>query len=123
MESIIPRLPKSFVAEYEKRNFHDHIIDFFALKHRALNRGEKYDFELQLMDYTDNRIHHYLTFVDVTVLKCDMDFTAFAGYHDWYYSEILPVDDKRFSLEVRLFDESSLYIEFNRLRYKKKKEK
>jgi len=48
-----------------------------------------------------------------------MSFERFVGSCDWIYCEILPVDEKRMSFEVVLFDDSILYVEFAKLKYQK----
>ena len=42
------------------------------------------------------------------------------SWEDWIYCEILPVDEKRTSLEVE-FPDDTVYFEFSRMHYKKTK--
>ena len=117
-ESISSRLPKLFLDEYRKKEFHDFKIESLYLTMRCLKSGYKYDLEIKFLDYCDEKIHHYLYLIDVNSLKGNFDFMM-AGNFDWIYAEILSVDDHRLSLEVRLFDDSNLYLEFSKLRYRK----
>lgn len=76
---------------------------------------------MHLLDYYNKNIMHNMVFLNVINFKSNLNFNAPAGNFDWMYCEMLPVDEKRLSLEIALFDDSMLYFEFSKMRYKKVK--
>ena len=116
---ISDRLPKLFLKEFGKKHFHDNILNFISIEKIEIKKGYKYLLTMNLLDSCDDSITHNLVFSDVKRFKSELDFTFFAGSSDWLYCEILPVDERRLSLEVILFDDSVIYFDFAKLRYRK----
>lgn len=114
------RFPKVFLREYEKKYFHDNVFESLKIHRKELKTRYAYDIEMCLLEYADNNIRHQLLFKNVEHVKMDLNLIS-AGNADWIYGEFLPVDEKRLSLEVFLFGDSSLYFDFSRLHYKKEK--
>ena len=74
---------------------------------------------MELTDYHEENVVHQLIFSDIKILKTNMIFGGCAGSFDWLYCEFLAIDKKRLSLEVILFGDSFLYVDFSKLHYKK----
>lgn len=117
---IAHRFPKAFLKEYYKYFMHDYIVKDIVLERRELKTRYCYDLTFYLLDYYvgDENIKHILTLRSVNNLRTNISF-SFGGNCSWVYNEFLAVDDKRLSFEVALTDDSFLYCEFSRLRYKK----
>ena len=113
--SFAYRLPKRFVKEMNEHDMHDCTVKNILIERK---KWKKYDVEIHLTDYSDDNIEHMIKLINVNVFKSDLDFRM-SGISDWIYCELLAIDDKRMSLEVILFDESSIYCEFSKLQYKK----
>lgn len=112
------RLPKAFIIEYEKKLFHDSVIEHFQITRKLLNRGSVYDIEIHLSEHAEPNIKHVLIFKDVDHIMTDLIF-RFNGHADWLYAEILPVSENQMSLEILLFSDSSIYFKFSKLKYRK----
>lgn len=117
-QTILSRLPKRFIQEFNKYHFHDNELRKMYIEKKLLTREYKYFLYMDLIDYRDSSVHHLLTFEDIKNLKTDLVLSD-GGNSDWIYCEILPVNNKYLSLEVFLFGDSSMYFEFTKLRYKK----
>lgn len=117
--SISNRFPKSFLKEFQKYQFHDNIIDSITIAKKPLKTKCQYDICIRLIDYHKKEVIHQLRFTNVRNMKTNMLFEGCAGSFDWLYSEFLEVNENRLSFEVILFEDSSLYLEFAQLYYKK----
>lgn len=119
-DEISYRFPKTFLQEYYKYFMHDYIIKDIALERRELKTRYCYDLTLYLLDdyVGDENIEHILTLRNVDNLRTNISFN-FGGNCSWFYNEFLAVDDKHLSFEVALSNDSVLYCEFSKLRYKK----
>lgn len=115
---IAHRFPKAFLKEYYKYFMHDYIVKDIVLERVELKTRCRYDLTLHLLDYYKENVEHILLFQDADNLRTNISF-SFGGNCSWVYNEFLAVDDKRLSFEVALTDDSFLYCEFSRLRYKK----
>lgn len=113
------RLPKLFLTEFKKHHFHDNILNFISIEKIKIKKGYKYFLTMNLLDYHDENLVHNLVFSDVKNFSSNLNFGSFAGNCDWLYCEILAIDEKRLSLEVILFDDSVIYLDFSKLRYRK----
>ncbi len=114
LEKISSRLPKLFLKEFNKYHFHDNTM--LSLSIQRVNYH--YVLKMELLDSHDKKIIHNLVFTDVRNFKSNMDLGV--SWEDWIYCEILPVDEKRTSLEVE-FPDDTVYFEFSRMHYKKTK--
>lgn len=109
------RLPVEFLKEYEKSDFHDNILHCFSIHRRALKNNTVFDIEMHILDYENREKKHILLFKEVDNIRFDSNTAVDC---EWLYAEILPIDGKRMSLEIK-FVSSDLYFEFSKLRYKK----
>jgi len=117
-ELVIPRLPKTFIKEFKKHHLHDSIINHILIQKINLKRSFRYNFLIEMRDYYNKSTKHTLEFTNVDNIRSNMMFD-FAGVCDWLFCEILPVNGKRLSFEVMLFDNSFIYFEFSKLKYRK----
>jgi len=113
------RLPESFLIEFEKHHFHDNIINSISLEKINLKKEYRYSLTINLLDYHDKNIIHNMVFSDINNFDSSLNFSSPTGNCDWLYCEILALDKKRLSLEVILFDDSVIYLDFTKLYYKK----
>lgn len=113
---ISNRLPIGFLKEYEQNGLHDMKIISLQIVRKELKKRFRYDLQMILLDYKNSK--HIIDFVDVKNVKTNMNFSSSAGLADWIYCEILAAGDKRLSIEVLLFSDSTLYFDFVKMHYK-----
>jgi hypothetical protein len=113
------QLPKRFLKEFAKKNFHDNIITSFDVSMKRPRTKSEYTAVMKMTDYGNRNIQHILMFYNVRKIQSTLEFDSISGACDWLYCEILPIDNKMMSLEVLLFHDSTLYLEFRHLKYKK----
>lgn len=112
LEKISSRLPKLFLKEFYKYHFHDNLLISLTIE----RVGYRHALKMELSEYHDERIIHSLEFTDVSNFKSSLELRNMR--EDWIYCEILPVDEKRTSLEIA-FPDDMMYFEFSKMHYKK----
>lgn len=117
-QTIIPRLPKRFVKEFCKEYFHDSDIREVYITPVDTKRDCRYNLKMVMNDGYDSSFCHEITFVNISRLKCDLDFHIGC---EWLYCEWLPVDLKTMSIETICSNNHGIYLEFENIKYRKLK--
>lgn len=120
-EKVKAFLPKSFLREFCKNNFHDNVINSIFLEKQQLKKNVRYNLYISLSDYYDQSIEHELIFDNIDNFETSLKFNSFAGCCDWLYCEILKIDNNHLSFEVILFDDSIIHFVFTKIHYRKRK--
>lgn len=118
-ERIKSKFSSVFVNEYVKKGFHDHKIVDFQIRKTEHKTKRNISITIVLEDYFKEWVHHVITLNYVNLFKASFDFGIYENTVDWAYDEILLLNGKKLSLEVDLYDHSTLYVEFEKLKYQK----
>ena len=108
------QLPKAFVKEFLKEGFHDNQIGKIELLKVRKNGNMIYNVTIWLEDASDYEIKHVLTFENTT--KASLDIQQEYS-DDLLVCEILAVNEHTLSFEALLSSDSTVYLEFSKLRY------
>jgi hypothetical protein len=110
------RLPARFVKEYCKHGFHDYYVKSISLYKDETKIKKYYNVELKV---SLNGNTFLIRYINVTKYNLDVDKIGNKKYSIYEYGEILPIDSIRMSHEIILSDENIIYIEFNRIIFKR----
>lgn len=125
-EEIMPSFPKRFLKEFQSYHFHDNIIYNIVLEEKR-KKGIpyiQYIIQLYVKDVYHLGTGHILTFHDVTKYKTFLELGG-VGCLDWLYCEFLKTQNNNYSFELCVpgrvggDGKNSIYIEYERLTYKK----
>lgn len=119
--NITTKLPKNFLKEYNKHDFHDNLVKSIYLTCNNTTKRIEYSLCIELIDYYDDQILHKLSLIKPVNVKMNMSIASYPNYSSWLYCEILPAGDKQLSIEIAFCNNSVLYAQFSKLRYRKEK--
>ena len=74
---------------------------------------------MHFQDYWDDDVTHVLKFKEFKNFKTEFNYGNNYANDSWNYCEILPVDEKFLSIEIYLSSGTAIYLEFDKLQYKK----
>jgi hypothetical protein len=110
------RLPTRFVKEYSKHAFHDYNIESINFYKEATKRRHCSNVEIDVSCDNDKFIIRY---IGVTKYNTSVNIINPMRDNVFLYSEIHPVDNKKMSHEIHFLDRNIVYIEFEKIVFKK----
>lgn len=117
LETIKSRFSKKFYSFFTKTDMHDSILIQFKIIKRHLAERTCIDIET---DWKNNNNTFSLTFKDVRKYSTDIDLSeGYCEFGDYIIGEFLEVDANYLSFEFLFYNDSTIYIEFKRLIFKK----
>lgn len=119
LDTIQSRFSKSFFSFYTKTGLHDSILKELKITKRHLSKRVCLDLETH-WELDGKRFS--LTFQDVRNFITRIDLTAgYCEFGDYIIGEFSEVDEKYLSFEFLFYNDSTVYLEFKRLIFKRGK--
>ena len=111
------RLPARFVKEYSKHAFHDYIIESINFYKDATRGKHRNNVEINVSSYDNDKF--ILRYIGVTKYNTNVNIIDPFDDYTFLYSEILPLDNKKMSHEIHFLERNIVYIEFEKIVFKK----